>query len=275
MKIMLNQYLLLCLILSACTKGSGVKEGQDSEAINNSSGKNVLIMEFVSFDCVYCPSVTEVLKIAANEKFPNRIDIISVHGRLEEEDPMEFKGYKQFQNYFYNITGYPAVIVDQREDLVTVGSFDATTSSFLSRFDAVSPVGISISTLKTSDDQVQIVAGIANNKKNTANYRLAVAVLENKIIYKQADLVDGGLQWIDNYEHNHVLRAFLSENYFGDLIGTLVDDEIYSKKFTYSVPNGVNIDNLSVVAYVVEAKGFSDRVVLNSRSVDIGQSVTF
>lgn len=232
-------------------------------------------MEFVSFDCVYCPSVTEVLKTVSEEKYPDRIDIISVHGRLDEDDPMEFKGYKQFQNYFYNVTGYPAVIVDQREDLVTVGSFDATTRSFVSRLENTAPIGIGISTTKNGGESVDIAVKIVNNKQNTENYRLAVAVLENKIPYKQADLVDGSLQWIENYEHNHVLRAILSDNYFGDPIGTLTSEEIYFKTFTYTVAENVNVDNLSFVAYIVEATGFSDREVVNSRSVDIGQSIDF
>ncbi|MBN8787182.1 MAG: hypothetical protein J0I84_08830, partial [Terrimonas sp.] len=112
------------LIINACTKGS--RDGDinnPGETDTATFTKNVLIMEFVSFDCVYCPKVSDIIKETAEIKYPGRIDLISVHGRLDEIDPMEFSNYKQFQNYFYGVTGYPGVIIDQRDDIVSVGEF--------------------------------------------------------------------------------------------------------------------------------------------------------
>jgi len=273
---MLHLLVALAFMISACAKGGGTIENPDPEDPDPSPfTKNVLIMEFVSFDCVYCPAVSNVLRELSEEIHPKRIDIVSVHGRLEEDDPMEFKGYQPFQNYFYGVTGYPAVIVDQRDDFVSVGTFDASGDAFSRRINAAAPIGIALSSTVTDANTVHVEVRVVNKGKSSPDYRLAVAVLENDIAYRQADLVNGSKQWIDDYRHQHVLRAFLSENYFGDPMGTLAENDSYSKTFAYTIPAAYQTDNLSFVAYVVEAKGFSSRVSVNSRTVAIGQAVDF
>lgn len=271
----MSSLILISLLAAACAGGSGSTEGIDIEPSDSSFVKNVMIMEFVSFDCVYCPGVTKILNELSEKTFPGRIDVISVHGRLEEDDPMEFSNYRQLQNYFYGVTGYPSVIIDQRDDLVSVGAFDPSGSAFANRINAQAQVGIALGSAMQNDSTVAVEVRVANKGRSSDDYRLAVAVLENNIPYKQADLVNGALQWIDDYSHFHVLRAFLSGNYFGDPTGTLAKDGIYSKKFTYKIPREYRKENLSFVAYVIEARGFSDRVSLNSRSAAIGESVDF
>lgn len=271
----LSGALFFLFAFNACTKGSGDENNGQNTSDTSSYTKNVLIMEFVSFDCVYCPAVTDVLSETADKKYPGRVDIVSVHGRLDEDDPMEFNNYKQFQNYFYGVTGYPGVIIDQHDDLVSVGSFDPSGNSFQQRINASVPVGLAISTLLLNDNTVKVDVKVSNKGEASGDYRLAAVVLENDIPYKQADLVDGSLQWIENYKHHHVLRSFLTKNYFGDTLGVLNKNDVYSKSFTYTIPEGYIKNNLSFVAYLVEAKGFSHRVSVNSRSVAIGKSIDF
>lgn len=276
---MLFRIFFICVIVlsnNACSKGSGAGDGDDPGGTENTTfTKNILIMEFVSFDCVYCPKVSDIIEETSTTKYPGRIDLISIHGRLDEVDPMEFSSYKQFQNYFYGVTGYPGVIIDQRDDLVSVGEFDPTTSGFVDRANTKSKIGIALSTSLTNDNTVKVDVQVSNKGEASSDYRLAVAVLENDIPYKQADQVDGALKWIDNYRHFHVLRDYLSSNYFGDELGALPNNGNYTKTFTYNIPSNYKKENLSFVAYVVEAKGFSHRVSVNSRSVDIGKSIDF
>ncbi len=265
---------IFVLAINACTKGSGDEvPGNQDRTDTSTFTKNVLIMEFVSFDCVYCPRVSDILKEASEIIYPGRIDVISVHGRLDEADPMEYSHYKQFQNYFYGVTGYPGVIIDQRDDLVSVGEFDTTSASFLGRVNAQATIGIALSTTLINENTVKVDVQVSNKGEASPDYRLAVAVLENNIPYKQADQVDGALKWIEDYRHFHVLRDFLSSDYFGDAISTLSANSSYSKTFSYDIPVDYKKENLSFVAYVIEAKGFSPRVSVNSRSVDIGKSI--
>jgi hypothetical protein len=264
---------LSALAFAACSKGSGQNDAGNQIDTAGSFTKNVLLMEFVSFDCVYCPKVSDVLKETADTKYPGRVDVISVHGKLEEDDPMQYSNYKPLQNYFYGVTGYPGIIIDQRDDLFSVGSFDATSAAFVQQINKTSNIGIAITTAVTNDNTVKVDVTIANKGEASDNYRLAVAVLENDIPYKQADLVDGSKKWIDNYRHSHVLRAILSNNYFGDALGTVAKNGQYTKTFSYTIPAGYVKNNLSFVAYVIEAKGFSYREAVNSRIVAIGKSI--
>jgi hypothetical protein len=188
---------------------------------------------------------------------------------------MEFSRYKPFQNYFYGVTGYPGVIIDQRDDLVSVGEFDTRAASFLERVNTQAKIGIALSAALSGDNTVKVDVQVSNKGEAGSDYRLAVAVLENNIPYKQADLVDGALKWIEDYRHHHVLRDFLSNDYFGDAISTLPANGNYSKTFSYNIPAAYKKENLSFVAYVIEAKGFSLRVAVNSRSVNIGKSIDF
>lgn len=263
----------VALTLGACSKGSGQNNNGNQIDTAGSFTKNVLLMEFVSFDCVYCPKVSDVLKETSETKYPGRIDVINVHGKLEEDDPMQYSNYKPLQNYFYGVTGYPGVIIDQRDDLFSVGTFDASSGTFVQRINTTSKIGIALATIVANDNTVRIEVKVANKGEASEDYRLAVAVLENDIPYKQADLVDGSKKWIENYRHSHVLRAILSNNYFGDPLGTIARNGLYTKNFTYAVPASYVKNNLSFVAYVIEAKGFSYRESVNSRTVAIGKSI--
>lgn len=273
MKKIINIFLIshVFVALMGCAKAG--KEIEDSEEESTTYEKHVLVMEFVSYDCIYCPKVSTALQVASEETFPGRIDLISVHGKLEQEDPMEFKGYKAFQNYFYGITGYPAVILDQRDDLVSVGSFDASNPDLDDRMETKAPLGIAVQSQFANENKLKVTVTVKNGSEANENYRLAVAILENELHFPQADVKDGASYWITDYTHQHVLREFLSENYFGDPIGSLGKNEEYSKSFTYTIPSIYQGENLSIVAYVIEATGFSGRAAVNSRSITAGKNI--
>ncbi|GAB3431591.1 Omp28-related outer membrane protein [Niabella aquatica] len=270
----LSIHFLLAASIASCAKGSA-EEDNTEQPNGQPVTKNVLLLEFVSFDCVYCPAVTRAMEDVIKNKYPGRIDVISVHGRLEETDPMEFKNYKPFQNYFYGVTGYPGVIIDQRDDLVSVGSFNPSGNGFTERINATAKVGIAAAATLQGNGAVRVEVQLLNKGEANGNYRLAAAVIENDIPYKQADLLNGETQWINDYRHNHVLRAFLTTSYFGDPVGDLAVNGSYDKTFTYTVPSGYKKENMQFVVYVIEASGFANRVAVNSRTVAVGNPVGF
>lgn len=266
------------LTMNACTKGGEVLYDDNDAEFGDivQFTKNVLVMEFVSFDCNSCPNVAKLIEEASQNAYPDRIDLISVHGRLSEDDPMEFPNYRILQESFYGVDGYPASVIDQVEDIVYVGTFDVAANSFLQRINATSQVGIALSSTVLNDNTINLEIQVGNRGDAVTDYYLAVVVLENGIIYKQADKNSNGETiWIDNYEHNHVLREFLSENYFGDAIGSLDRNEVYSKTYNYTVPTAYKKENLSFAAYVLQRNWLSGRVSLNSRSVEAGKSIGF
>jgi thiol-disulfide isomerase/thioredoxin len=235
--------------------------------------KNVLVMEFVSFDCGYCPNVSKLIA-SASAMYPGRIDLVGVHGHLSQNDPMVFDRYRTLQETFDKIDGYPASVIDQIEASVTVGDFNIYSRYFSERITAVPEVGIALNSATVNDSVVSVEVQVGNKGADADDYLLAVTVLENKIIYRQAD-VNHPSRWIENYEHNHVLRAFLSDNIFGDAIGKLKQNSVYSKTFTYTVPDGYEKDNLSFTAYVILFQNPSNIVAQNSRSAKIGESTGF
>lgn len=279
-------FISLIFTVNSCTQGGSVIDppdtGETATQFSESAAfediiqfrKNVLVLEFVSFDCVYCPIVAKQIE-AAKETYPGRIDLIRVHGRLYEKDPMVFPGYERLEGAFIGINGYPACVTDLTNASVTVGKFDVSDKSFTDRLHASVDVGIALNATIVNDNTVSLKVEVGNKGTTVDDYYLAVAVLENRIIGKQADIVNNETYWIENYEHSRVLRAFLSENYFGDAIGVLQQNSIYSKTFSYVVPEEYKKENLSFITFVVRTKTSQGRVSLNSRSVGIGKSAGF
>lgn len=272
----ISGFIGLFFFVNACSKEEHVfyKDNNTEFSKIVQFTKNVLVMEFIAFDCQFCPNVTKQIEDASQNIYPDRIDLISVHARLLRQSPLEFDDYKKLQNSFNDITGYPTATTDQLYDDAFLGTFDVTENPFPERINASTSVGIALKSTIVNDSTVNLEVLVGNKGDAADDYRLAVAVLESEIIYQQLDIADNSLVWIEEYEHNHVLRAFLSENYFGDPIGTLEKDKVYSKTFTYSVPDNFEKDNLSFVAYVVQIKN-NYRVSLNSRTVGVGKSSGF
>ena len=93
---------------------------------------------------------------------------------------------------------------------------------------------------------------------NMSNLKLVVYALENNLIYNQTNYTSyyGGVSTIQNFEHDHVLRASLT-NILGETItGNTNDGDIFTRNFTIPIPNNVsNASNLSFVAFVIGADG--------------------
>ena len=109
---------------------------------------------------------------------------------------------------------------------------------------------------------------------NMTGLKLVVYALENNLIYNQTNYTSyyGGVSTIQNFEHDNVLRASLT-NILGDAITSNTNDgDIYSRNFTVNVPSNVaNASNLSFVAFVIG----TDNKAINVRAALPNVNQTF
>jgi Outer membrane protein Omp28 len=108
-----------------------------------------------------------------------------------------------------------------------------------------------------------------------SNLKLVVYMLENHLIYFQRNYLDyyGGIDPIQNFEHNHVLRKPLTY-ILGDEITNTTEGNTITKSFSVNLsdlPYAVNGANVSFVAFVVG----EDNKVINVRESHIDENQAF
>ena len=111
--------------------------------------------------------------------------------------------------------------------------------------------------------------------KDFTGLKLVVYVLENGLHYEQHNYTEyyNGVDVIEDWEHNHVLRACLT-----DIMGDAVSDDqtaiynTYTRSFSVPVPADVaNAANVEFVAFIVDADGKA----VNVRSAHSGDVQDF
>ena len=109
--------------------------------------------------------------------------------------------------------------------------------------------------------------------QNYNNVKLVVYVLENHLFYRQYNYTNyfGAVNPVPNFEHNHVLRASLT-NLLGNPLSNTNFNETITTNFSVPVPaNVANADHLSFVAFVVDA----NNNVINVRAAESNEDQAF
>lgn len=114
-----------------------------------------------------------------------------------------------------------------------------------------------------------------NFSKDFSGLKLVVYVLENGLLYEQHNYTEfyDGVDVIEEWEHNHVLRACLT-----DIMGDAISSDqtaiynTYTRSFSVPVPaNVANAANVEFVAFIVDADGRA----VNVRSAHSGEAQEF
>ena len=103
--------------------------------------------------------------------------------------------------------------------------------------------------------------------------KLVVYVLEDKLIYRQTNYSTfyGGVNPIPSFEHNHVLRASLT-NLLGDALTNTNYNQTVTTNFSVPIPSNVaNPANINFVAFVIE----ENNNVINVRAANRNENQTF
>ena len=100
----------------------------------------------------------------------------------------------------------------------------------------------SISRLLTVNIELYYTA--SENQDNKLN----VALTENNVIGIQSDLPG----YDSNYVHNHMLRHLLTGQW-GDTVTTTQQGTLVARTYSYTVPQGFNIDNCEISAFVTRS----------------------
>ena len=248
--------------------------------------QNHIVEHLTSTSCTYCPWGDEMLTML--EEYNPRVVRISVHAtqNYNYPDPFVTDASATINNYL-GMTGWPSASFNRYPGFL--GGDDNLTSTIAYYADARQQAAMQIGDmLDVMASELPTVATITlqtelNGRSAKVNVSgqlakgyeqivpsaaLYVCVVEDHLVASQ---LNSGT-WINDYEHNNVLRRYLSSVY-GDLLPT-GGASTYEKSYTFTLDAGWNADNLRIVAFVAPRAGSKTMVINNGEAVALGQSTS-
>ena len=255
----MNQYLKI-LLFGLLVFGGCEDEPDDFEVskVPSTFTKKVLIEEFTGAWCGYCPDGAYRVKNLINDN-DGKVVGVSLHSG----DAMEVAHTNYLETTYQN-TGFPSGMVDR----VSIDGFTSLNRGYWEYVandqlleTAVCGLAI-ISEVNGQNATVEVHAGF-NSTLNGDDYRLTVYLIEDGVTgtgygYDQRNYYNTDPESpfynlgdpIEGYEHNHTLRAVLSES-LGDaiMVSEMVSGGEHIETYTVDL-SSYNKNNLSIVAFV-------------------------
>lgn len=264
----------LILIVFACTSGGSQPDdvapaGETDGIVAGTPGKdfvkNVLIWEFTTTDCRFCPYIKRDIKnVQALEDVGSRVFAAIIHGKLVENDPFRFPKHGDLERQFGVSGAYPSTIIDHDDTYRQRGAYSTPniTKEYLGKaLSAAGKAGLKLAS-KLNGRTATLQVKLRTNE--AASYQIAATVLESALIYPQYLQEPPGID--PDYVHNHVLRAYLTD-LSGDAAGDLKAGDELTKTFSYTIPENYHAANIEFLVYVLR-----DGKAVNSQLVKAGNT---
>jgi len=219
--------------------------------------KRVLIEDYTGTWCGYCPRVAYGIELVKEQTH----DYVAVAIHRPSSTPSS----PVYDPYNYDATelentldaeGYPKGFLNRR----TQWNFPEpeNIAQVISLTQGENPkLDLAMETIKngnTLDIDVNV-----KFSQDFSNLKLVVYVLENGLLYEQHNYTTyyGGVDILQNFPHNHVLRAVLTPILGEPISGSeTIVNNVYTRTFSIPVPSNVaNANNVEIVAFVLDQNG--------------------
>ena len=230
------------------------------QAIN--FNKRVLIEDYTGTWCQFCPRVSYAISQVRSQT--SDAVVVAIH---RGNDPYNFPEAATLETMI-GLTGYPTGMLNRKIDWTypetsNVAQVVALTTGANPR------VGLAMTNTRSGNTitvQVKVKFG-----QNLTNLKLVVYALEDNLVYNQTNSTSyyGGVNPIVNFDFDDVLRGYLTTSIMGDAItGSTNTNDVYTKTFTYNVPNGSVAANMHFAAIVLDwnNKAINSRDALNNEN---------
>jgi hypothetical protein len=211
--------------------------------------KNVLIEDYTGTWCQYCPRVLHGIKQVESEQL--RAYPVSIHRSVASSpDPYNFPAAPLEQ--LIGVTGYPTAMLNRK----VLWDNEISTTEVKNQIKLNADLGIALnSTISGGTINLSVNVKFVSN---FSDLKLVVYVLEDGLIYNQVNATSyfNGQNPIVNFEHDHVLRACLTDLVNGDTLTGTTAGATVTKNFTVATPSNVaNVAKMNFVAFVLDATG--------------------
>jgi hypothetical protein len=264
--------LFISLFLTSCSDSTVVynpivvDDSVDAPAVTGLFKKRVLIEDYTGTWCGNCTRVSYAIN-KVEEQTDNMV-AVAIHNGI---DPYHFAGIQPLKDL---ISPNGDLELPQSRLNRTITWTYPETSNIQQVLNLTSNnCGLGLA-LKSSVAEGAINLDVkVKLAQNYDNVKLVVYVLENHLFYRQYNYTNyfGAVNPVPNFEHNHVLRASLT-NLLGNPLSNTNFNETITTNFSVPIPANVdNADHLSFVAFVVDA----NNNVINVRAAESNEDQAF
>ncbi len=247
--------------------------------------RKILIEEFSGGNCAACPNGAAQIEAMA-ELYGDQIVAVTMHSNDIPFIGSNVDGSKydlrtetsdEVLTYLGGVAGIPAAVFNRTkfegEARMTVGS-PGTWPSFIDKEFNKEPI-VKLNTNLTYDNttrELTIDVEVIPLVNQTGDFRIGALITESHIIDKQNN--NGTIQ--DDYEHNHILRKYLTEIQGDPLTSSFETNAAITKQFNYTLPaedNGLwTAENCNVVIFVAETNSSDGTIqILQADEGHIGE----
>ena len=221
----------------------------------NLGGRIVLLEEYSGVRCNNCP--TAALKAEELlEVFGDNLVLVTIHPNNNPltapmVDSIDYRvaGSEDWASY-YGITGIPKGIVNRRNTQLDADAWEAAIENELNKEQTVD-IDIQNS-YRPSDStlQIKVVSNFLCDLEG--DYNLQVCITEDSLASPQRNNNSAiGASVIDDYSHEHVLRAMVNGVWGETLVeGSALQGQTYNRTYMLTLPSNINIRNCAIVAFV-------------------------
>jgi hypothetical protein len=234
-----------------------VNDAVDAPPVSGQFQKNVLLEDYTGTWCGNCTRVA--YGIEQVEAATERAVVVAIHNG---NDPYHFADYQPLKDM---ISPDHDLELPQARLNRTITWVDPDTNLQDAINLTSNNCGLGIAMTSTVADGTIDLDVNVKCAQNFSNLKLVVYVLENNLVYRQVNyssIYYGGEHFLNNFEHNHVLRASLTQVLGNPISGTNFDQTV-TTSFSVAVPANIShSENLSFVAIVTDANNNA----INSRA---------
>ncbi|RXR24128.1 Omp28-related outer membrane protein [Flavobacterium stagni] len=268
----LSTLFIAVIVLVSCQDTIIVENRPDGSAtappVSGYLKKNVLIEDYTGTWCGNCTRVAWAIEEA--KAVSDKVVSVAIHNG---NDPYHYADIAPLKNLILP-TSQLALPVSRLNRMI-VWSFPETSNvqQALDLTGNNTTIGLAMnSTVSNGNINLDVKVKCLDNYEGL---KLVVYLLEDKLYYNQRNYYSdlyGGVNPIPNFEHNHVLRASLTD-ITGEAITGTVNGATVTRNFSVPVPaNIANPANISFVAFLTKA---SDNIAINARAAHANENQSF
>lgn len=265
-------FLFAAFLAVSCSDTNGIYDANavddsvDAPAVTGQFKKRVLIEDYTGTWCGNCARVAHAIELVMEQS--DKAVAVGIHNG---NDPFHFAGIQPLKDLISpnNDLGLPQSRLNR-----TITWTFPEVSNIQQVINLTSPncgLGLALnSNVVNNNISLDVKIKFA---QNYSDLKLVVYVLENHLIYKQENYSNyfGAINPIPNFDHNHVLRASLT-NLLGNSLSETSFGQTLSIPFSLAIPSTVSkAANITFVAFVVD----KNNTVINVRASNPNENQSF
>jgi len=234
--------------------------------------KKVLVEDYTGAWCGWCPRVAYGIELVEDDT--DDAVVVAIHRGSAaaggNHDPYNFPA-DELED-FVNLSGYPTARLNR---IVEWTYPEPNNVEQVLNLNGISAAGLAINS-SSAGGNLNVSVKVDMITGDVSDLKLVVYVLEDDLFYNQTNYTDyyGGVSTISNFEHDNVLRQTPTGVFGETVLASDMDSTsgYYEKDYNFAISADVeNANNLSVVAFLVDANGLA----VNSQEAAVGVNGDF